>query len=101
MVCRLNHPALYANVLAVPCARPRIGRTYTRRMDDTPLLGMPATRFMRRPWQKAARLIRQALPGFDGVVTRRDLFALAGRDDVESRIVVKGDSARRPRWSLA
>ena len=63
----------------------------------TPLLGglSPAT-FMRRHWQKKPLLVRGALadplPGFD----RRRLFALAARDDVESRLVVR----RGGRWSL-
>ena len=63
----------------------------------TPLLGglSPAT-FMRRHWQKKPLLVRGALadplPGFD----RRRLFALAARDDVESRLVVR----RGERWSL-
>ena len=41
--------------------------------------------------------MRQAMPGFAGFFTREQLFALAGRDDVESRLVVRiGD-----RWTLA
>ena len=51
---------------------------------------------MRRHWQKKPLLVRGALadplPGFD----RRRLFALAARDDVESRLVVR----RGERWSL-
>ena len=63
----------------------------------TPLLGgqSPAA-FMRRHWQKKPLLVRGALadplPGFD----RRRLFALAERDDVESRLVVR----RGERWTL-
>ena len=54
----------------------------------TPLLGgLSARDFMRRHWQKKPLLVRGALagalPGFD----RRRLFALAARDDVESRLV--------------
>ena len=41
--------------------------------------------------------MRSALPGFRGVMTARQLAALALRDDVESRLVVR-DGAR---WSLA
>jgi 50S ribosomal protein L16 3-hydroxylase len=70
-------------------------------MDNTLLGGLAPAQFMRRHWQKTARLIRQALPGFAGILTKRELFALAGRDDVESRLVVKGGSARKPAWSLA
>ena len=54
------------------------------------LLGGLTTRdFLRRYWQKRALFVRGALPEFSGVVTERTLAALAQRDDVESRIVVK------------
>ena len=33
--------------------------------------------------------MRNAVPGFTGVITRDELFALAGRDDVSSRLVQK------------
>jgi len=51
---------------------------------------------MRRHWQKEALLVRSAMAGFEGFVARDDLFALAMRDDVESRLVRK----ERGRWSL-
>jgi len=69
-------------------------------MDKILLGGLAPAQFMRQHWQKQARLIRQALPGFGGIVTRRELFALAGRDDVESRLIVRGGTARKPLWSL-
>jgi 50S ribosomal protein L16 3-hydroxylase len=43
--------------------------------------------FLRRHWQKRPLHIRNALPQFTGVVDERQMFALARRDDVESRIV--------------
>jgi len=55
---------------------------------------------MRRHWQKKARLIRQAVPGFAGIVSKKQLFALAGRDDVESRVVIRGGTAKKPLWTL-
>ena len=63
----------------------------------TPLLGsLSPAAFMRRHWQKKPLLARGAiadpLPGFD----RRRLFALAARDEVESRLVVR----RGEQWSL-
>ena len=63
----------------------------------TPLLGglSPAT-FMRRHWQKKPLLIRQAIPSAVPVVSRTQLFALAARDDVESRLVVRDKLG----WSL-
>ena len=78
--------------------------------------GLSASAFMRRHWQKKPLLVRgacaDALPRLD----RSLLFALAARDDVESRLVVRagarwsvrhGPIARRalpalatPRWTL-
>lgn len=52
--------------------------------------------FLHRFWQKEAHLVRGAVPGFTGMITREELFALAGRDDVESRLVVRS----RGRWTL-
>jgi 50S ribosomal protein L16 3-hydroxylase len=69
----------------------------------TPLLGglSPAT-FMRDVWQKRPLLIRQAIPGVVPPVVPRELFALAERDDVESRLVIHGaESGRAPGgWQL-
>ena len=61
------------------------------------LLGGHAPKdFLRRFWQKEAHLVRGAVPGFAGLFTREELFALAGRDDIESRLVVRS----RGRWTL-
>jgi len=56
----------------------------------SPLLGgaTPAS-FLRRYWQKDALLIRGAIPDFAGLHTRAQLVALAQRDDVESRLLVR------------
>ena len=69
-------------------------------MANTLLGGLAPAQFMRRHWQKSARLIRQAIPGFAGVCSQRELFALAARDDVESRLVVRTGSAKKPDFSL-
>ena len=62
-----------------------------------PLLGgLSAAQFMRRHWQKRPLLVRQALPGVTAPLSRAELFALAARDDVESRLVVQRDKA----WTL-
>jgi 50S ribosomal protein L16 3-hydroxylase len=58
--------------------------------------GLSPADFMRRHWQRAPRLIRAALPGALDAFDRRRLFALAARDDVESRLVLR--SGRQ--WSL-
>ena len=74
---------------------------YTRSMDASDarrLLGGRAPRsFFARYWHKEALAIASALPGFGGVVTRQRLFALATRDDVESRLVQR---ARGGRYTL-
>ncbi len=62
---------------------------------DALLGGLTHAEFLRRHWQKKPLLVPQAVPGFRGCVSRRSLFALAARDDVESRIVVR----ERGRWS--
>jgi 50S ribosomal protein L16 3-hydroxylase len=62
----------------------------------TLLGGRSAAEFLRRFWQKEAHLIRGAVPGFVDPFTRDALFALAARDDVESRLVVRS----RGRWTL-
>jgi len=43
--------------------------------------------FLRRHWQKKLLLARGALPECAGIVQPGTLFALAGRDDLESRLV--------------
>ncbi len=76
--------------------RPR-GRAAGPEADPRTLLGGIAVEtFLRRHWQKEARLVRDALPGFSGIVSRDELFALATRDDVESRLVQREGT----RWSL-
>jgi len=49
--------------------------------------GLSPAQFMRRHWQKKPLLVRQALAGFAPPVLRAGLFALAGQEGVESRLV--------------
>ncbi|MGH8619069.1 MAG: JmjC domain-containing protein [Burkholderiales bacterium] len=53
--------------------------------------------FLRRHWQRAPWFAPGALPSAAGSVGRRELFALARRGDVESRLVQR----QGPRWSVA
>ena len=63
----------------------------------SPLLGgLSPQVFMRRHWQKKPLLVRQALPGGVELIGRKQLFDLAGCDEVESRLVVR-DGAR---WTM-
>jgi 50S ribosomal protein L16 3-hydroxylase len=61
------------------------------------VLGGATARFLQRYWQQRPLLVRQAIAGFRGLLSTRELFALAGRDDIESRLVVR----ERARWTLA
>ena len=66
--------------------------------ERLPLLaGLTPQAFLRRYWQKQPLLIRGAIPGFKPLVSRARLFALAGTEHVESRLVVR--EARRG-WTL-
>lgn len=58
--------------------------------------GLDPREFLARYWQRRPLLIRQAVPGFTGVLTRDELFALAGNDSVESRLVERREEA----WNL-
>ena len=60
------------------------------------LAGLTPTQFMKRYWQKKPLLIRNAFPGFQPLLSRPQLFALAGQDTVESRLIVHQASG----WKL-
>jgi 50S ribosomal protein L16 3-hydroxylase len=83
----------------------------------TPLLGgLSPSQFMRRHWQKKPLLIRQALEAFSPFIDRSQLFALAGQEAVESRLIVHRPAGwvlkhgpfsraslpplKQPRWTL-
>jgi 50S ribosomal protein L16 3-hydroxylase len=51
--------------------------------------GLTPAQFMKRHWQKKPLLVRQALPAFQPLLTPAELFALAARDEVESRLVAR------------
>ena len=57
---------------------------------------MTVGRFMQRHWQRRPALIRAALPGFTPPMDPAELFAMASRDDIESRLV----TAFGGRWQL-
>lgn len=68
-----------------------------------PLLGgLTPGQFMSRHWQKKPLLVRGAIPGFRPVLDRAELFELASRDSVESRLVARaGESWRLRRGPFA
>ena len=53
--------------------------------------------FLAKYWQKKPLLIRQAIPGMQPLLSRDALFAMAARDDVESRLLTNF----RQQWKLA
>ena len=59
--------------------------------------GLTAAAFVARYWHRKPLLARAALPAFTGLFTRAELFALAARDEVETRLVVRDGT----RWQLA
>jgi len=56
--------------------------------------GLTVPQFLSRHWQKKPLLVRQAISGFSGTVQTSEIFRLATRDDVESRLI-RGNGARR------
>jgi len=57
---------------------------------DAPLTllgGLTPSRFLQRHWQRKPLLVRAAIPRFEPLLSRPRLFALARRQDVESRLV--------------
>lgn len=62
----------------------------------TLLGGLSVARFLKEYWQKKPLLIRQAIPGFKGLLDPRQLIALACDPDAQARAVVH----RRNKWEL-
>jgi 50S ribosomal protein L16 3-hydroxylase len=70
-------------------------------MKKALLAGLTRAQFMRRHWQKQPLLARNALPQYAtesaaAGITKDALFALAARDDVESRIIAR----TRGKWRV-
>lgn len=60
--------------------------------------GLSPKMFMKRHWQKKPLLIRQAIPGFKPLLDRSGLFELAGRDEVESRLIALERRRGKESW---
>jgi 50S ribosomal protein L16 3-hydroxylase len=58
--------------------------------------GISPKRFLRDYWHKRPLLIKNALPNFAGLLSPVDMQTLAGRDDVESRLIQGSGGA----WQL-
>lgn len=66
----------------------------------TLLGGLSPATFMKRHWHKKPLLVRQAIPGMRPLLDRQALFALAEREDVESRLVRWQAHRTKPQWQL-
>lgn len=62
------------------------------------LRGMSPQVFLRDYWQKRPLLIRQALPGFKGIIDRDSFIGLAEREDATSRLVIQHPRRKKSRW---
>ena len=58
-------------------------------MKNTLLGGITPQRFLRDYWQKKPLLIRQAIPGFAGLLDPRQLIELACNEDAQARLVTQ------------
>lgn len=58
-------------------------------MKNTLLGGLSPQKFLRDYWQKKPLLIRQAVPGFAGLLDPMALMALACEEDVQARLVTQ------------
>ena len=65
-------------------------------MEEALLGNLSPQVFLRRHWQKRPLLVRRALPAFNGVIGKSELFALAARAGVESRLVQR----KGERWQV-
>ena len=64
---------------------------------DSLLGGRTPARFLADCWQKKPLLVRQAVPGFGGIVSRDELFEIAARSDATSRLVI-GPARKAGQW---
>ena len=75
---------------------PMRGTLQTTKQPHVPLGGLTSATFLRRHWQKRPLFVRNALPHCGDWLSANSLFALAARDEVESRLVMRA----RGRWSV-
>lgn len=72
-----------------PAAAVLPGQTTDVTQPLTLLGGLSPAQFMRRHWQKKPLLVRQAVPGFQPLLSRTALFDMAQQEDVESRLIIQ------------
>ncbi len=64
--------------------------------NNIALGGLTPKRFLREYWQKKPLLVRNAIPDFQGLLTRDELIELSCNEDAQSRLVMH----RRKKWLL-
>jgi 50S ribosomal protein L16 3-hydroxylase len=64
--------------------------------SHAPPAGLDPASFLKRYWQRRPMMLRQAFPGFDGLISPRELMRLACRDDAQARLAIR----RGKRWEL-
>lgn len=72
------------------------GECSINKMKPISLGGITPKVFLRDYWQKRPLLIRSALPGFNGLLTREELISQSCTDDAQSRLVVQ----KKGKWHL-
>ena len=58
--------------------------------------GITPRQFLREYWQKKPLLVRQAIPGFQGLLSKPELLRLATDGDIESRLV----TSQKNNWRM-
>ena len=66
------------------------------KLNKTLLGGLTPQEFLRDYWQKKPLLVRNAIPGFQGLLSRDELIDLASDENVQSRLVCQ----KQKKWSL-
>ena len=76
-----------------PFQKPAVGNVAKRWIDYNPTMnkpllgGLSAAEFLRDYWQKQPLLVRNAIPGFKGLLEPTALQALACEDEVQARLI--------------
>jgi 50S ribosomal protein L16 3-hydroxylase len=65
----------------------RMKKNSHHQQQKTLLGGISPKQFLKQYWQKKPLLIRQAIPGFNGLLDGNELAGLACEEDVQSRLV--------------
>ena len=68
------------------------GELKINNINTTTLGGISPEDFLRYYWQKQPLLIRNAIPGFNDLLTHTELMKLACDEDAQSRLVIQKKS---------